>query len=67
MDSSESQAAAKRAGDPTLFVHFGTDMDSSVTWDDVKWLRSVTSLPIVCKGILTGICTCPLLAPFNVV
>eukprot|EP00057_Strongylocentrotus_purpuratus_P032729 XP_788648.3 PREDICTED: hydroxyacid oxidase 1 [Strongylocentrotus purpuratus] len=54
MDSSESQAAAKRAGDPTLFVHFGTDMDSSVTWDDVKWLRSVTSLPIVCKGILTG-------------
>ncbi|XP_054748563.2 2-Hydroxyacid oxidase 1-like [Lytechinus pictus] len=54
MDSSKSQAASKRAGDPTLFAHFGLDMDSTVTWDDVRWLKTVTSLPIVCKGILTG-------------
>jgi len=26
----------------------------TVTWDDVDWLRSITSLPIVIKGILTA-------------
>ena len=26
----------------------------AITWDDVEWLRSVTSLPIVMKGILTA-------------
>ena len=24
------------------------------TWDDVEWLKSVTNLPIILKGILTG-------------
>ncbi|CAG9865289.1 unnamed protein product [Phyllotreta striolata] len=28
--------------------------DSTITWDDVKWLRSITSLPIVLKGIMTA-------------
>ncbi|GJQ67426.1 hypothetical protein Trydic_g8287 [Trypoxylus dichotomus] len=27
--------------------------DASLTWDDVKWLQSITSLPIILKGILT--------------
>ena len=26
---------------------------ASLTWEDVDWLHSVTSLPIVLKGILT--------------
>lgn len=26
----------------------------SITWDDVAWLRSITSLPILLKGILTA-------------
>jgi 4-hydroxymandelate oxidase len=30
------------------------DPDGSLTWEDVKWLREVTSLPIVLKGILTA-------------
>jgi len=29
-------------------------IDSSLTWDVVDWLRSVTSLPIVLKGIMTA-------------
>jgi len=29
-------------------------MDASLTWESVEWLRSVTSLPILIKGILTG-------------
>jgi (S)-2-hydroxy-acid oxidase len=27
--------------------------DPSITWKDVEWLKSITSLPIVLKGILT--------------
>jgi isopentenyl diphosphate isomerase/L-lactate dehydrogenase-like FMN-dependent dehydrogenase len=27
---------------------------ASLTWDIVEWLRSITSLPIVLKGLLTG-------------
>jgi 4-hydroxymandelate oxidase len=30
------------------------DPDGSLTWEDVKWLREVTSLPIVLKGVLTA-------------
>ena len=28
--------------------------DASLTWEDVAWLKSVTKLPLVLKGILTG-------------
>jgi (S)-2-hydroxy-acid oxidase len=28
--------------------------DPSLTWKDVDWLRTVTKLPIIVKGILTG-------------
>src|SRR5256886_4920661 len=29
-------------------------LDPAVSWRDIAWLRSLTSLPIVLKGILTG-------------
>lgn len=28
--------------------------DPGATWDDVAWFRTLTTLPIVCKGIMTG-------------
>ncbi|CAN8030326.1 unnamed protein product, partial [Ixodes persulcatus] len=28
--------------------------DASLTWDDVKWLKSFTKLPVIIKGILTA-------------
>ena len=28
--------------------------DPSLTWADVKWLKTVTKLPVVVKGILTS-------------
>lgn len=31
-----------------------TFFDPSVTWKDVAWLKSITSLPVVIKGVLTG-------------
>jgi 4-hydroxymandelate oxidase len=30
------------------------DLDGGLTWEDIKWLREVTSLPIVVKGVLTA-------------
>ena len=31
---------------------FSSQVDPSLTWSDVDWLKSVTKLPIVLKGIL---------------
>ncbi|KAH7944614.1 hypothetical protein HPB52_022199 [Rhipicephalus sanguineus] len=39
--------------DPTSEGFIGVHHLPSSTWDDILWLRSITSLPIVAKGILT--------------
>lgn len=39
---------AKGAGFARLASSF---IDSSLSWDDIKWLRSLTSVPILVKGI----------------
>jgi len=31
-------------------------IDPYITWDTVTWLKSVTNLPVVVKGILSGHC-----------
>jgi isopentenyl diphosphate isomerase/L-lactate dehydrogenase-like FMN-dependent dehydrogenase len=38
------------------FAHFETspDLIASNTWEYLEWLRSVTTLPVVPKGIMTG-------------
>jgi isopentenyl diphosphate isomerase/L-lactate dehydrogenase-like FMN-dependent dehydrogenase len=28
--------------------------DPTLSWDDVKWLQSISKLPVVLKGILRG-------------
>ncbi|KAM7310070.1 hydroxyacid oxidase 1-like [Ixodes scapularis] len=33
---------------------YGGMIDASVTWDDVTWLKGISKLPVVTKGILTG-------------
>ncbi|NXS08773.1 HAOX1 oxidase, partial [Neodrepanis coruscans] len=35
-----------------LAVYVAEAIDPSVNWEDIKWLRGLTSLPIVLKGIL---------------
>ncbi|XP_063172168.1 2-Hydroxyacid oxidase 1 [Candoia aspera] len=35
-----------------LSVYVAEAIDPSISWDDLKWLRGLTSLPIVAKGIL---------------
>ncbi|XP_053565309.1 2-Hydroxyacid oxidase 1 isoform X2 [Bombina bombina] len=35
-----------------LAVYVAQAIDSSISWDDIEWLKGLTSLPIVAKGIL---------------
>lgn len=44
----------KEAGESGLFAYFARQLDSGLTWRDVEWLRSITSLPVAVKGILRG-------------
>jgi isopentenyl diphosphate isomerase/L-lactate dehydrogenase-like FMN-dependent dehydrogenase len=36
-------------------LHYGNlvDVDPSLTWDDLEWIRAATNLPLVVKGIMT--------------
>jgi isopentenyl diphosphate isomerase/L-lactate dehydrogenase-like FMN-dependent dehydrogenase len=37
-----------------LAQHFGNNVASNLTWDDVEWFCGITSLPVVVKGVLRG-------------
>ena len=41
-------------GESGLFRYFASLMDPGLTWDDVAWLRSITALPVIVKGVLRG-------------
>ncbi|TJZ54488.1 alpha-hydroxy-acid oxidizing protein [Streptomyces piniterrae] len=43
-----------RAGGSTLADHAERHHDAAFTWEDLAWLRSLTSLPLVLKGVLTA-------------
>ena len=54
-------ADAAQAGTPThaddgsrLAAYFAEQIDPTLTWDAVRWLRSVTALPVLVKGVLTA-------------
>ena len=36
----------------TVISFTATTFDSKLTWDDITWLQSITTLPIIIKGIL---------------
>ena len=36
------------------WYNFGEKFERALTWSDLKWLRSITSLPLVIKGIQTA-------------
>ncbi|KAM9315652.1 2-Hydroxyacid oxidase 1 [Gastrophryne carolinensis] len=38
--------------DSGLAVYVSQAIDASITWQDIEWLKGLTSLPIVAKGIL---------------
>jgi len=34
-----------------LFELFVKQIDDSITWKDIEWLKTITKLPIILKGI----------------
>lgn len=40
--------------DSGLAQYVSNLFDLTLNWDDVKWLKTITKLPIVIKGVLTG-------------
>jgi 4-hydroxymandelate oxidase len=38
----------------SLFAYFAAELDPTLTWEDVAWLRSLAPLPLVVKGLLTA-------------
>eukprot|EP00057_Strongylocentrotus_purpuratus_P012761 XP_011667235.1 PREDICTED: uncharacterized protein LOC752960 [Strongylocentrotus purpuratus] len=50
-----SSRAAKAEGD-TRYVKYVHQMqyNDSATWEDIRWIKSITNLPIVCKGIVSA-------------
>jgi isopentenyl diphosphate isomerase/L-lactate dehydrogenase-like FMN-dependent dehydrogenase len=35
-------------------IYAGAEMCADVTWDTIKWLRSITALPVVLKGVMAA-------------
>lgn len=44
----------KEAGDEELLGYLTHAIDPTVSWGDLEWLRALTDLPVVIKGILTA-------------
>jgi isopentenyl diphosphate isomerase/L-lactate dehydrogenase-like FMN-dependent dehydrogenase len=42
------------ASGSALAAHAAANIDPSLTWEALDWLRSLTPLPVLVKGILTG-------------
>ncbi|MEU9124914.1 alpha-hydroxy acid oxidase [Streptomyces sp. NPDC048506] len=43
-----------RSGSSTLAAHAFQHHDAAFTWEDLAWVRSLTALPLVLKGVLTA-------------
>ncbi len=44
----------EQAAESGLAAYFASLIDPSLNWDDIAWLRSLTQLPLVLKGIVRG-------------
>jgi isopentenyl diphosphate isomerase/L-lactate dehydrogenase-like FMN-dependent dehydrogenase len=48
------EARPAEPGVSALALHTLAEFDPSLTWEALDWMRSITRLPVVVKGILTG-------------
>ncbi|KAJ1649535.1 Hydroxyacid oxidase 1 [Dispira simplex] len=49
-----SPAAPGQSNTSGLATYVVEQTDASLTWDVIRWLRSVTSLPVIVKGVMTA-------------
>lgn len=52
--SSGTSASEAKGGGSGLAAYVSSLIDRTLTWEDIKWLRSVSFLPIVVKGIMSA-------------
>ncbi len=52
-DNSDATAHTQQTGASGLALHADAMFDQTLTWEAVDWLRSITKLPILVKGVLT--------------
>jgi 4-hydroxymandelate oxidase len=50
--ASSAAGQQRSAGGSAVAVHTAGAFDPSLTWDDLEWIRSRTTLPLVVKGVL---------------
>ena len=53
-DHTEDTAHVQQTGASGLAIHADLMFDQSLSWEAVDWLRSITRLPLLIKGILTA-------------
>jgi 4-hydroxymandelate oxidase len=53
-DPALTDAAPREAGTSALALHTEAVFDPSLTWEALDWVRGVSALPVVVKGVLTG-------------
>ncbi len=49
-----ASAHDRRPGESAMLVHATQTFDQTITWDDLAWLRGLTDLPLIVKGIMTA-------------
>ena len=54
LDEAAAQQLVAAHGDSGLARYVNSLWDPSLTWGSIDWLRSITRLPVVIKGILTA-------------
>lgn len=52
MTTQEKKAGEKEAGKSGINEYVASLFDQTLQWGDVEWLKSVTRLPIILKGIM---------------
>jgi 4-hydroxymandelate oxidase len=52
LQSPSHQVLQSSGAGSALTTYIGASWESALTWDDLDWLASITSLPIIPKGIL---------------
>jgi len=50
----ESANKSNSKGKSHFSEYISSLISASLTWDDIDWLRSVTRLPVMVKGVITG-------------
>jgi (S)-2-hydroxy-acid oxidase len=44
----------EKTSDSGLASYVAGQIDRSLSWKDVKWLQTITKLPILVKGVMTA-------------